>query len=98
MNEWTDVEQQQIAQIMVTETMHDAECRGCRSCDDHSTRESCHMLCSRSEAIRRMRRRTKNGAYVVRDEDRRIYARELKRWPKAVLTALCFELGLDAAA
>jgi hypothetical protein len=95
--DWNELEQSIIGRIMVTETMHDAECRGCRSCDDVSTRESCHRLCNRQEALRRMRRRTVNGAYVVRDADRRIYERELKRWPKSLLATRRIELGLDVA-
>jgi hypothetical protein len=95
--EWTQQEQQVIAQIMASETAHDPECRGCRSCDDVSKRESCHRLCSRSEAIRRMQRRTKNGDYIVREADRLIYKRELERWPKPTLVARRIELGLEAA-
>jgi hypothetical protein len=93
METWTAAEQSLIAIIMATETMHDPDCRGCRSCDD-SNRESCHRLCTRSEAIRRMRRRTQNGAYVARNEDKRIYTRELKRWCQATLNARRADLGL----
>lgn len=96
METWSPEEEKQIARVMATETMHDPACQGCRSCDDVSTRESCHRLCSRSEAIRRMRPRTANGVYVVRDADRRIYARELRRWPKGVLTTLRIEAGSEA--
>jgi hypothetical protein len=72
---------------MCTETMHDPNCQGCRACDDFSTRESCHRLCDRPRAIQRLRRRTVEGTqtYVVRDADLRVYARELKRWPKTFL-------------
>jgi hypothetical protein len=45
-----------------------------------------------------MRRRTVNGVYVVRPADRKIYDRELKRWPKSVLKARRIELGLEEAA
>jgi hypothetical protein len=96
--DWNEDEERSIAHIMTTETMHDSECHGCRSCDDVSTRESCHQLCSRPEAIRRMRRRTVNGVYVVRDADRRIYQRELKRWPQSLLATRRIELGLDVVA
>lgn len=95
---WTDQEDSTIARIMVTETAHDPACQGCTSCDDFSNRESCHRLCCRLEAIRRMRRRTVNGVYVVRPADRKIYDRELKRWPKSVLKARRIELGLEEAA
>lgn len=95
--DWSQQEQRIVAQIMVSETMHDPECRGCGSCDDASTRESCHRLCSRSEAIRRMQRRTKNGAYLVRESERLIYKRELRRWPKSVLASRRIEFGLAAA-
>jgi hypothetical protein len=94
---WTEAEQHTIAHIMATETMHDPECRGCVSCDDVSKRQSCHRLCTGQEAMRRMRRRTVNGAYVVREADRRIYARELKRWPKSVIAAHVNSLGLAVA-
>jgi hypothetical protein len=90
--DWTEQEEEQIVAIMATETMHDSECRGCKSCDD-SKRESCHQLCNRAEAIRRMRRRTVDGIYIVRDADRRIYARELKRWSKTFLAARANELA-----
>lgn len=96
--DWTQQEQRTIAQIMATETMHDPACDGCTSCDDVSKRESCHRLCSRLEAIRRMCRRTVNGEYVVRATDRKVYDRELKRWPKSALTARRIELGLEEAA
>jgi hypothetical protein len=96
--DWTAEEESLIARIMVTETMHDPECQGCTSCDDFSKLESCHRLCSRLEAIRRMRRRTVNGEYVVRAADRKIYDRELKRWPGASLTARSIALGLEEAA
>lgn len=94
---WTE-EERTISQIMVTETMHNPECRGCVSCDDFSTRESCHRLCDRPRAIQRMRRRTSMSTqpYAVRSTDRRIYARELKRWPKTVLEARSIELRLGA--
>lgn len=95
--EWTPAEEATIARIMVSETMHNSDCHGCKSCDDVSKRESCHRLCSRPEAIRRMRRRTVNGVYLVRPTDQRIYARELKRWPKSSLKARRIELGLEAA-
>ena len=98
METWTDAEEKTIAQIMVTETMHDPDCHGCRSCDDVSTRESCHRLCSRTEAIRRLCRRTVNGVYVVREADRKIYAQELKRWPKGVLKTLRIALDSEHAA
>jgi hypothetical protein len=95
MGTWNVDEENLIADIMVTETMHDPDCRGCMSCDDINTDPSCHVLCSRSEAIRRMRRRLKDGVYVVRNADAKIYKRELKRWPKSFLTAL--RASLDPA-
>jgi hypothetical protein len=78
--------------IMCTETQHDPNCEGCKSCDD-SSRESCHRLCSRSEAIRRMRRCSETGTYVVLEKDQKIYARELKRWSTEVIAARCQQLG-----
>lgn len=94
---WTSQEEATIAHIMLTETQHDPECEGCKSCDD-TPKESCHRLCDRQEAIRRMTRRTETGRYKVSSYDSAIYARELKRWPKAVLQQRAIELGLPAAA
>lgn len=91
------MEEALIASIMLTETQHDPLCVGCRSCDD-TPRESCHQLCSRSEAIRRLARRTLNGTYTVRATDRKIYERELKRWPQATLQARADELRFPQAA
>lgn len=86
--QWSPEEEALIVSIMCTETMHDPNCQGCTSCDDFSTRESCHRLCDRPRAIQRMRRRTSQGtqSYAVCDTDRRIYARELKRWSKTFLS------------
>lgn len=50
---WTEAEEKIVAHIMATETMHDP---------DNSTGDV-RIQCTRSEALRRMRRRTRAGQY-----------------------------------
>ena len=96
---WSDTEEQIIAEIQCSETRRDPDCTGCQRCDDVSTKEACAMLCDRPEAIRRLRRRSRDGCYYPpQGHALKQATMGLGRWPKAFIEALQTDLGLSPTA